>query len=186
MAHFSTDEINKIVLENEKLKKENEKLKKENERLKIKNDTLKEIITGFKVKNKLDEKKVKKKSIKPKVIKQYQISEDYRNFIVKNVTNINKLTDPTTGFEFKQTIFNGDDIMYFNREYMKENLVVTTEEIKEKYKLKHRFRILKEDSEFYNLFDSNTKKPFQFGLDMGYIFKKLKELNHIVEVIEDY
>ena len=183
MAHFSTDEINKLVLENEKLKKENE-------RLKIKNDTLKEIITGFRVKNKLDEKKVKKKSIKPKVIKpkvikHYQISEDYRNFIVKNVTNINELTDPTTGFQFKQIIFNGDDIMYFNREYMMENVVVTTEEIKEKYKLKHRFKILKEDSEFYNLFDSNTKKPFQF-LDLGYIFKKLKELNHIVEVIEDY
>ena len=179
MSHFSTDEINKLVLKNEKLKKENE-------RLKIKNDTLKEIITGFRVKKNLDEKKVKKKSIKPKVIKHYQLSEDYRNFIVKNVTNINKLTDPTTGFGFKQTIFNGHDIMYFIREYMQKNLVITTEEIKEKYKLKHGFKILKEDSEFYNLFDSNTKKPFQFGPDMGYIFKKLKELNHVVEVIEDY
>lgn len=142
----------------------------ENEKLKIKNKTIK------------DKKKVKT----PKVIKHYQLSEDYRNFIIKKVTNIDKLTDPTTGFVFKQTIFDGHDIMYFIREYMEKNLVVTTEEIKEKYKLKHKFKILKEDSEFYNLFDLNTKKIFQFGLDIGYIFNKLKELNHIVEVIEDY
>ena len=69
---------------------------------------------------------------------------------------------------------------------MMKNAVVATEEIKEKYKLKFDFKVLKEDSEFYNLFDSNTKKPFLFGPDIGYIFKKLKELNHIVEVIEDY
>ena len=180
MAHFSKDEINKIVLENEKLKKENE-------RLKIKNDTLKEIITGFRVKKKLDEKKVKKKSIKPKVIKHYQLSEDYRDFIVRNVKNINKSFELLSGVEVKIN-FNGDEIIDFIREYMMKNAVVATEEIKEKYKLKFDFKVLKEDSEFYNLFDSNTKKPFLFGPDIGYIFKKLKELNHVVEVevIEDY